>query len=115
MEIKEITFTETYKEFTVGEVVSPCSGKCSLPNGKYVVTAFHAPHYPGDQAIVFLEGQKYGVSTEFLEPAFSLKDLINQGGTIQPQSRKPTLLSDKSGTASGLAHHESPQASPDTD
>lgn len=67
MKIREITWTETYKEFEVGEKVKPNSNRCPLAFGVYTVTEFFPPLHPGDSSIVFVEGRLTGVSTEYLE------------------------------------------------
>ena len=68
MEIKTVTYTETYKMFEVGERIRPTSPRCSLEPGEYIVTKCIAPLFAGEESVVFVEGHKYGISTEYLEP-----------------------------------------------
>ena len=64
------TFEVEYKRFDVGEKVKAGSTRCPLEQGKtYEVTEFHAPMFPGEDAIIFVKGEKYGISAEYVVPA----------------------------------------------
>ncbi len=61
------TFTVEYEFFTVGAKVVPTSPRCPLSMGKvYTVTKCIEPLCYGDDAIVFVEGHEFGVSTTYL-------------------------------------------------
>ena len=66
MRIEEITWTEKYKMFEVGERIVPTSRRCSLNPGIYVVTKCVAPICAGDESVVFVEGRDTGISTEYV-------------------------------------------------
>ena len=68
MRIMEITETRSYNLFDVGERVRPTAGegRCGLEMRVYVVTRCDPPLYLEDEATVFLEGQRVGVSTTYL-------------------------------------------------
>jgi hypothetical protein len=61
------TFRVEYKMFDPGERIRPTSSRCPLDPGEYVVTSCVAPISPGDDSTVFVEGQQWGVGTEYLE------------------------------------------------
>ena len=67
MRIKEITWTQEYKEFDIGEWVVPTSHRCTLYPGRYKVTGFKVPLYMGDPGWVFLEGRESSVEITYLE------------------------------------------------
>jgi pimeloyl-ACP methyl ester carboxylesterase len=69
MRIEAKTFRVEYKMFDVGERIRPASSRCPLEAGEYVVTSCVAPSSPGDDSTVFVEGEPYGVGTEYLESA----------------------------------------------
>jgi hypothetical protein len=60
------TFVVEYKMFDVGEKIKPTSNRCPLEEGVYTVVECHAPRFPGDDSVVFVEGRATGVSTEYL-------------------------------------------------
>lgn len=64
-----LTWVEEYNIFEVGDVVRPCSSRSSVPDGRYVVTNSHTPLYAGDMPIVFLEGHRWGVDSQYLDLA----------------------------------------------
>lgn len=67
MKTREVTVTIKYKVFEVGELVEPASPRCVLPPGVYVVTRFIPPAIPyALDGTVFVEGERYGVSAEYL-------------------------------------------------
>ena len=69
-EEKTLTFTIRYNMFAPGERVRPCSSRCSLPPGTYVVKECLPP--PGfsseEDSLVFLEGRPNGVDGRYLTP-----------------------------------------------
>ena len=68
MKLREITYTQTYKEFEVGEKVRATSNRCPLLMDRvYTVTEFSPPRYPGDGGVIFVEGRLTGLSTEYVE------------------------------------------------
>ncbi|GMU26239.1 MAG: hypothetical protein AMXMBFR16_11440 [Candidatus Uhrbacteria bacterium] len=61
------TFVVEFNFFTPGTLVTPTSPRCPLESGKvYTVTKCVEPLCYGDEAVVFVEGHEYGVSTEYL-------------------------------------------------
>lgn len=61
------TFEYTYNYFAPGTLVRPTSPRCSLEDGMaYKVTRCIEPMYAGDKCVIFVEGRKTGVSTEYL-------------------------------------------------
>ncbi len=69
MRWEEITWTEKYKMFEVGELITPTSTRCPLASGVYEVEECKAPKFAGEQSMVFVKGHRYGVSTEYLARA----------------------------------------------
>jgi len=70
MRIETRTFEVEYKRFEVGERVKSGSSRCPLTPGMvYVVTKWAGPTAPDDIAIVFVKGQKHGISAEYVVPA----------------------------------------------
>lgn len=69
MRIEARTFRVEYKMFDVGERIRPTSSRCPLEPGEYVVTSCVAPSSPGDDSTVFVEGEPWGVGTDYLESA----------------------------------------------
>ena len=67
MRREAITLRVEYKMFEPGERIRPTSSRCPLDPGEYVVTSCVAPISPGDDSTVFVEGQQWGVGTEYLE------------------------------------------------
>lgn len=61
------TFTVEYNYFEPGTIVTPTSNRGPLAHGEtYVVTKCVEPQYAGDECVVLLSGQMYGVNTEYL-------------------------------------------------
>lgn len=66
--IKE--FTVEYNYFEPGSKITPTSRRCPLEMGRvYVVEKCIEPRYAVDGCIVFVEGHKYGIDTEYLREA----------------------------------------------
>jgi len=69
---REKTFIETYNYFEPGTFVTPTSRRCVLVAGRvYKVVRCHEPLYAGDEAVVFVEGHRSGIRTEYLREATS--------------------------------------------
>lgn len=67
MRIETRAYEVSYRMFDVGERITPTSNRCPLEMGEvYVVTGCSSPIHGGDDAVVFVEGRPYGVSTEYL-------------------------------------------------
>lgn len=60
-------FEVEYKYFEPGTMVKPTSNRCSLSEGIYEIISCTEPLYASDEAICFVKGHKYGISTEYLE------------------------------------------------
>lgn len=64
------TFTITFNYFEPGTYVTPTSRRCVLEPGTiHKVIECHEPLFPGEDAIVFVEGKRTGLSTEYLREA----------------------------------------------
>lgn len=76
MKIEEKTFTNTvrYKMFDVGELIVPVSPRAPLCAGPYKVVRCLPPDCVDDEAIVFVEGHKFGMTSEYYGPYVEKKE-----------------------------------------
>lgn len=61
------TFEVEYNYFEPGTLVRPTSPRCPLYTGIYKVTKMYEPIDVTDEAICFVDGHSYGISTVYLE------------------------------------------------
>jgi hypothetical protein len=66
---KTKTFDKEYNYFEVGtKITSTSERRCPLEYGViYIVTEMREPIFPEDDAICFVEGHKFGVSTTYFK------------------------------------------------
>lgn len=66
---KTKTFKQEYNYFKVGaKITSTSESRCPLEYGViYTVVEMLEPSYAGDEAVCFVEGHKYGVTTEYFK------------------------------------------------
>lgn len=69
MEIRTVTYTEEYKWFEAGELITPTSNRTPLEMGRvYTVIKCSAPKFAGDSSVVWVEGRIQGIETNYLNP-----------------------------------------------
>jgi hypothetical protein len=64
---RTLTYETTYFEFEPGEKIIATSPRSPLEQGKvYTVREFHPPRIYGDEPIIFLEGRRTGITSEYV-------------------------------------------------